>query len=76
VTFVDEIGFERKPRKLRAANVDVVLRFPLSPRIASKSKPRSTRVLRVVAVISIREKTIFSAFLPDLCEVASSGAYQ
>ena len=29
VTFVDEIGFERKPRKLGAANADVVLRFPL-----------------------------------------------
>ncbi len=29
MTFVDEIGLERKPRKLGAANVDVVLRFPL-----------------------------------------------
>jgi hypothetical protein len=29
VTFVDEIGFERKPRKLGAADADVVLRFPL-----------------------------------------------
>ena len=29
VTFVDEIGFERKPRKLGAADADVVLRFVL-----------------------------------------------
>jgi hypothetical protein len=29
VTFVDEIGFERKPRKLRAPNADVVIRLPL-----------------------------------------------
>ena len=28
MTFVDEIGFERKPRKLGSANVEVVLRFP------------------------------------------------
>jgi hypothetical protein len=29
VTFVDEIGRERKPRKFGAANVDVVFGFPL-----------------------------------------------
>jgi hypothetical protein len=28
MTFVDEIGFERKARKLGAANGDVVRRFP------------------------------------------------
>src|ERR1700730_733505 len=37
---------------------DSRLRF----RIASTSKSRSTRVLRVVAPVSVREKTIFSAF--------------
>ena len=29
MTLVDEIGFERKPRKLGAADADFVLRFPL-----------------------------------------------
>lgn len=29
MTFVDEIGFERDPRKLGAADADVLLRSPL-----------------------------------------------
>ena len=62
VTFVDETGFEGKPRKFGAANVDVVLRFPLELPIASRSKSRSTRALPVVMSVSVREKTIFSAF--------------
>ena len=59
MTFVDEIGLERKPRKLGAANADVVLRFCLSFRTASRSKSRSTRVLPVLAPVRVREKTIF-----------------
>ena len=45
VTFVDETGFEREPRKLGAPNLDVVLHSCLSFRIASASKSRSTRAL-------------------------------
>jgi hypothetical protein len=45
VTFVDEIGFERNPRKLGAANVDVVLRFPLElPNSREVEVPLDTRV--------------------------------
>jgi hypothetical protein len=40
LTFVDEIGFERKPRKLAAANADVVLRFTmLEAGLAPSSNP-------------------------------------
>ena len=45
VTFVDEIGFERKPRKLGAANADVLLRFPLElPNSLEVEFPLDTRV--------------------------------
>jgi hypothetical protein len=45
VTFVDEIGFERKPRKLGTANADVVLRFPLElPNSLEIEVPLYTRV--------------------------------
>ena len=73
MTFVDEIGFERKPRKLCAANADVVLRFRLSLRIASRSKFRSTRVLRVATAVSVRENTIFSAFCQTCAKSRCSG---
>ena len=45
MTFVDEIGFDRKCRKLRAANVDVVLRFLLQlPNDLHVEVPLDTRV--------------------------------
>src|ERR1700680_4121790 len=45
VTFVDKIGFERKPRKLGAANADVVLRFSLElPNRLGVEVPLDTRV--------------------------------
>jgi hypothetical protein len=45
VTFVDEICFERKPRKLGPANDDVVLRFPLElPNSLEVEVPLDTRV--------------------------------
>ncbi len=52
MTFVNEIGFERTPRKLGAANADVVFRFPFA---LPKSLRRSTRVLRVTAPVSVRD---------------------
>jgi len=43
VTFVDKIGFERKPRKLGAANIDVALRFQLElPNSFEDRSPAST----------------------------------
>ena len=45
VTFVDEIGFERKPRKLGAANVDVMRRLPLElPNSLKIKAPLEARV--------------------------------
>jgi hypothetical protein len=45
VTFVDEIGFERKPPKLGATNVDVALRFPLElPNSLEVEVPLDARV--------------------------------
>jgi hypothetical protein len=45
MTFVDEIGFERKPRRLGAANVDVVRRFPLElPNSLEVEVPLDARV--------------------------------
>ena len=47
MTFVDEIGFERKSRKLGAANDHVVLRFPLElPNSFDVEVPLDTRVAR------------------------------
>ena len=45
LTFIDEIGVERTPRKLGAANDDVVLRFPLErPNSLAVELPLDSRV--------------------------------
>ena len=63
MTFVDEIGFERNPRQLGASDVDIALRFPLElPNSRNVEVPVETRLGGVVTAVSVREKTIFSAF--------------
>lgn len=56
------IGFERKPRKLGAANADVVLRLPLElPNGLEVEVPLDMRVACRSAV-RVREMTIFSGW--------------
>ena len=71
MTFVDEAGFERKPRKLGAANSDVVLRFPLERPNSEVEVPFDTRVACPLAPVSVREKTIFSPF----CQTRAKSRY-
>lgn len=57
MTFVDEIGLERKPRKLRAANADVVSRFLLEPPNSFKVEALLDVGVAVIAPVSVRHYT-------------------
>jgi hypothetical protein len=73
VTFVDEIGFERKSCQLGAANEDVVLRFALElPSRLGIELPLDTRDA-CGAPVSVREKTICSAFCQTRAKSRCSG---
>src|ERR1051326_9423859 len=59
VTFIDEIGFERKPRELGAANDDVVRRLPLErPNSLDVEVPLDTRVARPRGCQSSRKQDL------------------
>ena len=73
MTFVDETGFKCKPRKLGAANVDIVLRFALELRDHfGVEGPLEARVARCDTV-RVREKTIFSALCQTCAKSRCSG---